>query len=83
MLVVRFYQSSSFLFKGRFSLTGIEPADYKILYTLTTNTQQNYNDVYPKNVLDGVDVLTLPNTLEEDDYVIFNIQGQGCFRNNM
>lgn len=30
-------------------------------------------------MMDNTIQITLPNTLDEDDYVIFNIQGQGGF----
>lgn len=51
--------------------------EYTIPITFTTNQQQNYDDVYPTMMMENTVQITLPNTLDENDYVIFNIQGQG------
>lgn len=71
-----------FIFKVHFSFTGRATVEYTIPVTFTTNQQQNYDDVYPTMMIKNAVQITLPNTLDEDDYVIFNIQGQGYFSLN-
>lgn len=85
MIVAIFYHQA-FLFKEHFSFTGSQPAGYSIPITFTTNLEQNYDNVNPILMADNTILVPLPNTIDDDeeaeDYVIFNIQGQGSLRNH-
>lgn len=74
-----FINHQSFVFKGHFSLAGGGDVRYKIPVTFTTNRDQNYNDMHPTMLMESTDLMPLPFTFEDDDYIIFNLQGQGYF----
>lgn len=61
-------------------MTANGPATYRIPVTFTTNRQPTYDDVHPTMMIDNTIQMSLPHTLLEDDYVIFNIQGQGYLK---
>ncbi|XP_068631137.1 membrane alanyl aminopeptidase-like [Battus philenor] len=65
----------------RFAFSAVQQQrNYIIPLTYTTSVEPNFDDdnVYPTMVIDGTE--TLDMEIGDDDWIIFNIQGQGYYR---
>ncbi|OWR41739.1 aminopeptidase N like protein [Danaus plexippus plexippus] len=60
--------------------TSSRPSNFRIPLTYTTRNEPNFNNLFPSEIMDLVSVVT--TNLGEDDWIIFNIQGQGYYRVN-
>ncbi|CAH0605710.1 unnamed protein product [Chrysodeixis includens] len=70
-----------FVSQERFGFASQTPISYDIPITFTTSVNPNFEDtLYPSGVLGGTD--TIDMDLDEEDWVLFNIQGQGYYRVN-
>ncbi|XP_026737103.1 membrane alanyl aminopeptidase-like isoform X2 [Trichoplusia ni] len=70
-----------FVSQERFGFASQTPVSYDIPITFTTSVNPNFVDtMYPSGTLGGTD--TIDMDLDEEDWVLFNIQGQGYYRVN-
>ncbi|XP_053604247.1 membrane alanyl aminopeptidase-like isoform X2 [Plodia interpunctella] len=68
------------LTQERFSYTSLPQRSFRIPITYTTSIDPNFDNIHPEDMSDGT--LMLDMNLGEEDWVIFNIQGQGYYRVN-
>ncbi|XP_049694530.2 membrane alanyl aminopeptidase isoform X1 [Helicoverpa armigera] len=71
-----------FLSQERFGFANQQHINYNIPITYTTSREFNFDAsrTYPVEMMDNS--LSVPMTLDEEDFVLFNIQGQGYYRVN-
>ncbi|XP_063360349.1 aminopeptidase N-like [Cydia amplana] len=75
-------QGGVLLTQEKFGFTASEQVNYQIPVTWTTSINPNYetNNIRPTAMMDNTMTINIP--LDEEDYVLFNIQGQGYYRVN-
>uniref|UniRef100_A0A2A4J290 Aminopeptidase n=1 Tax=Heliothis virescens TaxID=7102 RepID=A0A2A4J290_HELVI len=71
-----------FLSQERFGFADQQHVNFDIPITYTTSQEFNFDPdrIYPVQMMDSS--LSVPMTLGEEDFVLFNIQGQGYYRVN-
>ncbi|XP_072939971.1 membrane alanyl aminopeptidase-like [Epargyreus clarus] len=73
-------QGGLLLTQEHFSLAGAPQGNYMVPITFTTSANPDFDNLHPTRMLDVTTALNL--ALGEDDWVLFNIQGQGYYRVN-
>ncbi|CAK1546282.1 unnamed protein product [Leptosia nina] len=64
----------------RFGFANRPQMNFMIPLSFTTSVNPDFNNIYPSQVMQTTATLTMD--LTDDDWVIFNIQGQGYYRVN-
>ncbi|GBP46434.1 Membrane alanyl aminopeptidase [Eumeta japonica] len=80
ILHVQFRSGSVLLQQERFGFTAREVTHYNIPITYTTSLNPDFENVYPVQMIDDQNVLSL--FLPEEEWILFNIQGRGYYRVN-
>ncbi|XP_047528953.1 membrane alanyl aminopeptidase-like [Vanessa atalanta] len=80
LINVRLHQNGVVLSQQRFGLTVVSQVNYLIPISYTTSVNPNFDDIKPEFMMDTTHELNF--ALEDDDWVIFNLQGQGYYRVN-
>ncbi|XP_013184638.1 membrane alanyl aminopeptidase isoform X2 [Amyelois transitella] len=68
------------LTQERFSFSSLPQMGFEIPISYTTSMDPDFDNIYPESMTDGT--LMLDRVLGDDDWILFNIQGQGYYRVN-
>ncbi|XP_046963465.1 membrane alanyl aminopeptidase-like [Vanessa cardui] len=77
---VRQTQNGVVLSQQRFGFTTVSQINYLVPISYTTSSEPNFDDIQPEFMMDTTHELNF--LLEDDAWVIFNLQGQGYYRVN-
>ncbi|XP_041970735.1 membrane alanyl aminopeptidase-like [Aricia agestis] len=80
LIHVGLLQNGVLIFQERFGFSNSPQVAYQIPVTYTTSVNPNFENIYPILVTDTT--TTFNFFLDEEDWVLFNIQGQGYYRVN-
>ncbi|XP_049870319.1 membrane alanyl aminopeptidase-like [Pectinophora gossypiella] len=80
LILVGLRQSLLVVTQEHFGFTTSTDQVYHIPLTYTSSVDLDFTNIHPSTVLENM--MTIPMQLSEDDFPIFNIQGQGYYRVN-
>ncbi|XP_050343836.1 aminopeptidase N-like [Nymphalis io] len=80
LINVRMHQNGVVVSQQRFSFSTVPQVNYLVPISYTTSADPDFDDIQPKFMMENT--LELNFQIEDDGWVIFNLQGQGYYRVN-